>query len=82
MDHKCSEREGQGNNCKLHVASVTTGNHMMSPPLYEKLRSTQEKWKEARSPEQIGNMGGGEREPGKREGDKRRVEEDMGEQEG
>lgn len=43
---------------------------------------TPEKWKEARSPEQIGNMGGEEREPGKREGDKRRVEEDMGEQEG
>lgn len=81
MDHKCSEREGQGNNCKLHVASVTTGNHMMSPPLYEKLRSTQEKWKEARSPEQIGNMGERRRNQEK-ERDKKRIKEDMGEQEG
>lgn len=40
------------------------------------------KCNESRSLEQIGNIGSGEKEPGKRELDKGRGEEGMGEQEG
>lgn len=41
-----------------------------------------EKWNEARSSEQTVNIMGGERETGKRNPDKRRGEEGIGEQEG